>query len=470
MWLQQQCTDVESKVEYDLSVSLLKDFLRLEETSRVLSKKCIKAVLGLLDKLQAKEYKLANYQRMDRKNCMDSCTTSPVESQNNAIKHGPNAVSSNMNMDRSTGKMLEGVNNRLQERRNHAFRELNHSNHSSSAPTRDFVTPHGQRLMDRFYDLRHHCKSAQIAPGVWRVWDFDEWMDEAKTERFQSPLWAHYPIFCRVRELRVNDLGSRTFIKCTCKKRVKLGIPCRCFARIIDNGSVHADEMMDMAMIDIRYWKIFHAHYGEDSKVGQYLLEAQRQCFLYEHAGIAVKQSLLSKIVGDEDSEYPILGPNTTSTDYKEMLFAWGNPGRTLVDLTRYRAGKEEDEDLSLAQLGVVAGERRKTALSDVASAMQKRLEQNESTSNDSLWNKEEKDSFMSTMIKRVKFIGEDEMGTTAMKQKFMMGVDKLYDEYVNEKNAKHGSSGGGNNTMEFAAVSRTRAPKERRKRGGEAK
>ena len=114
MWLQQQCTDVESKVEYDLSVSLLKDFLRLEETSRVLSKKCIKAVLGLLDKLQAKEYKLANYQRMDRKNCMDSCTTSPVESQNNAIKHGPNAVSSNMNMDRSTGKMLEGVNNRLQ--------------------------------------------------------------------------------------------------------------------------------------------------------------------------------------------------------------------------------------------------------------------------------------------------------------------------------------------------------------------
>ena len=62
--------------------------------------------MGLQAALLTKEYKLANYLRMEIRNCMDACTTSPVESNINSIKHGSYAVHANMNLDKSTERMI----------------------------------------------------------------------------------------------------------------------------------------------------------------------------------------------------------------------------------------------------------------------------------------------------------------------------------------------------------------------------
>ena len=130
-------------------------FLQLEQTVKDLGEKCISAVEKLQENLRAKESNLANYLRMDIGNCMDSCTTSPVESANSAIKHGPHKVNVNMNLDRVTKKMIQGVKTSLNWRKNRAHREENKSNQASCAPTKEFIIKKGQGLIDRAYDARH---------------------------------------------------------------------------------------------------------------------------------------------------------------------------------------------------------------------------------------------------------------------------------------------------------------------------
>ena len=467
LWFQQQCTEVECKEEYDRSCQLLKGFLCEEETKKHLTQKCIRAVLALQEKLRAKEAKLANYMRMDSRNCLDACTTSPVESANNAIKHGPNKVSSNMNLDRSTERMISGVNRRLDKRRNQAFRDMNLRNQSSCAPTRDFIIPHGQRLIDRFYDLRHHCKSAQVEPGVWRVWDFDEWLEDVEANKFKAKVWAHMPVFCRVWELRVNNFNGRTFIKCSCKKRTKIGVPCRCFARVIDNGSVLPSEMLDIGMIDIRYWKIFNAHYGSDTEIGRSLLEAQKQCFFYEHAGIAVNANVVDKIVGDEKAEYPILGPNTTMTDYEEMNYVWKRPGTTLVELEMNRACMLDDSDYDDLTLNGLRDESRKNkriAITKIASSMQERIDETEDR--ERIMTEKEQGNFMSTIIARAKTVSECELGDMELKNEFLLEVERAYDRYIDKRNKSVGTSGGGDGKLMLAGHTKRNNNNEGRRRG----
>ena len=72
---------------------------------------------------------------MEMKYCMDGCTTSPVESNNNTIKHGAFKINSNMNLDKTAQRLLDGINTRLQRQKNKALREVNSVNRASRAHT-----------------------------------------------------------------------------------------------------------------------------------------------------------------------------------------------------------------------------------------------------------------------------------------------------------------------------------------------
>jgi len=72
----------------------LSQFIYLPEVVGVLGEDCINVVISLQENLRSKEAKLAGYMRTDIKNCMDACTTSPVEGNNRVIKHGPLFINS----------------------------------------------------------------------------------------------------------------------------------------------------------------------------------------------------------------------------------------------------------------------------------------------------------------------------------------------------------------------------------------
>ena len=141
--------------------------------SGVLSNDCKNAIIALQESLKTKEYKLAGYVRHAIKDCMDACTTSPVESNNNTVKHGPSFVNARMNLDNSICKLTNGVNLRLNRRRHAAEREMNKTNKASCAPTKDYTTKRGQALIDRNHDNRVKVRWAQVGPEEWIAWQFE---------------------------------------------------------------------------------------------------------------------------------------------------------------------------------------------------------------------------------------------------------------------------------------------------------
>ena len=87
-----------------------------EETQQVLSTNCLNALKKLKDNLASKEDKFAGYVQLTSKNCMDAMTTSPVESQNRVLKHGPDAIHPNTNLNRAVSKIVNSSITRLRLR------------------------------------------------------------------------------------------------------------------------------------------------------------------------------------------------------------------------------------------------------------------------------------------------------------------------------------------------------------------
>ena len=183
----------------------------------------------------------------------------------------------------------------------------------------------------------------------------------------------------RVRTLELNKTNTHlNFVKCSCFKWKRRGYPCSCFFRVVDNGKTPLDEMMDISMIDVRSWKAFSAYYGDESKMGDLLMQAQNDSFLYEKEGIQISSSLCSRLEGCEDLSYPILGPNTTADDFEEMDFVSSGGPVTHKDLLGFR---DDCEELTLSQL--MPDEREKVNLSHVATKLQKRVKKASKVSNE---------------------------------------------------------------------------------------
>ena len=114
------CTENETKYEHDRSHSLLKEFLKSKRVKRNLSTECISAILKYGDALICKETYLSNHHRMYITNCMDSATTSPVESQNQIV-HGHLGVQTNLNIEKGIERMAKYTDERAVESHNQSL-------------------------------------------------------------------------------------------------------------------------------------------------------------------------------------------------------------------------------------------------------------------------------------------------------------------------------------------------------------
>ncbi len=69
-----QCSEVETKDEYDQLYHDLKAFLTNWQTCQDLSELCCQAVVEVQENLRSKEAKLGNHFRLFLRNCMDEMT------------------------------------------------------------------------------------------------------------------------------------------------------------------------------------------------------------------------------------------------------------------------------------------------------------------------------------------------------------------------------------------------------------
>ena len=94
-------------------------------------------------------------------------------------------------------------------------------------------------------------------------------------------------------------------------------------------------------MFHVRSWKVYSAHYGKNTKLGKYLMQAQQQHFLNEKNGIPVPSRIIdisgvTKNMSTSDV-FPILGRDTTQEAYDEAQFVVGMPCCTHDDLFHQR-------------------------------------------------------------------------------------------------------------------------------------
>ncbi len=79
---------------------------------------------------------------------MDAMTTSLVELCNHAMKESSFSGHSNIKLDTTCAKVLEGVELQIQLRRNTAEQEVATFNHMSHGITKDILITKGQGLLD----------------------------------------------------------------------------------------------------------------------------------------------------------------------------------------------------------------------------------------------------------------------------------------------------------------------------------
>ena len=224
----------------------------------------------------------------------------------------------------------------------------------------------------------------------------------------------------------MNRLVDKCFLKCSCKKWKKRGLPCRCFFRAIDNGDVTIDEMIKMSMIDIRYWKMFHIHYGDKTDIGKKLYEAQAQSFKYEHDGIQVSEDLLRKITNSNDESYPILGEGTTEEDYQEMLHVKSRTHCTLSALIRHRVEDDDEKYDQACDQAVVSSTAKhmQAAISVSASASTRATDK-------------ERTKFIAKGIQTIRFVGEDDRVSKESMNEFMRSLKAAHEKVLEDLVAK---------------------------------
>ena len=147
-----QCSVYTSKEQYDRSHVILSEILEEQATINAIGTKAVEAIKSLQEKIKGKEQYLAYYIRKGIYMCLDAMTTSPVESMNEVIKHGTNAVDSNMNLSRSLTTIAGSVDDRYQAFYEQSCRDLGRTNRASQAPIADDMNKKCQYMLDYNFD------------------------------------------------------------------------------------------------------------------------------------------------------------------------------------------------------------------------------------------------------------------------------------------------------------------------------
>jgi len=416
----------------------------MEETVNDLGHECIESVLKLQMNLRAKESKIGNHFRMNIRNCMDALTTSPVESSNNSLKNGRYAINSNMHLNKSVKRMLDGINDRLSRKRHKAQRDINKKPLWSLSHTGEVLINKAEGLLISEFDARHSIKSVQINPTTFLTWNFDSYIEDGDEQIKSSVFQAYLPHFVRVREVSINNVDGHSFVRCSCMKWKKLGNVCRCFARVVDNGSVTENEMVSPGMVDVRHWKMYAAHYGEQDDSGNFtdmaqsLFKAQALCVKNEDNGIPISNTLRDKIVGSDMVEYPILGPNTTQEDYKEMCKVRELKCCTFVKLMNLRIleksleDSDEDDELILKQL-----QGRPMVHERQAMTATTKMYQDSITNSDKVVKSNDDKSFRANCVSMIDNVDKCPVGTNEQKEEFRKSIAEAHKKYFEKVKPK---------------------------------
>ncbi len=165
---------METKEEYDQLYHDLKAFLTNQRTYSGFSESCCLAIVELQENLCSKEAKLGNHFHLFLRNCMDTMTTSLVESCNHSVKPGTFSVHLNMNLDMTCAMILDGAKTRIQQQRNSAELEMAKFNHVSRGITKEILIMKGQYLVDQEHDNRVKYCCVQLNAETFIVWNFEK--------------------------------------------------------------------------------------------------------------------------------------------------------------------------------------------------------------------------------------------------------------------------------------------------------
>lgn len=86
------------------------------------------------------------------------------------------------------------------------------------------------------------------------------------------------PRYRRVRTITVKSRGKLKFLWCDCGFYDRIGIPCSHIFRVLGQ--------MTLNMFHIRHWRYYEAYYNDQSKIGQHLVQAQKEHFDNEGMGV----------------------------------------------------------------------------------------------------------------------------------------------------------------------------------------
>ena len=167
-----QCNEHETNAEYQRSSKELRSFLRDDRTLTDLGSSCVAAKIAFAESLMDKEKYLGNHIRLYTTNCMDSETTSPVESQNSIVKEKL-GVNANMDIHCGIEKITKNTNRSIHLQKEAALRALNQVNLSSRAPTKNIIIAKTQAIADHNYDDRSSYKLCKIGSDKWLCWCFE---------------------------------------------------------------------------------------------------------------------------------------------------------------------------------------------------------------------------------------------------------------------------------------------------------
>ena len=131
-----------------------------------------------------------------------------------------------MGVDRSTKQMMTGIKNRSNERENQSLRELATPYYLLCASKKDYIIHKGQGQLGYYFSQRLRCKSAQIVPTKFIVWNFDEWGPDFDTHGDDASLYIHILILPRIYILDIHNTPQKQFIKGSCKKWKRRGESC----------------------------------------------------------------------------------------------------------------------------------------------------------------------------------------------------------------------------------------------------
>jgi len=234
-------------------------FFGERETVKALSKEAATAVFAWKHTHRDKEPKLAGYVRHGVKNHTGAMTTSPTEGQNVHIRHGQDKIGVKYQSHKAMRRLLNRIQRNLSLRQQRAHAELARNTLFSNAWTRDYLIRKGQALLDRNHAKRLHIKSARLAGDEFIMWNFDigDWLD------LPHPLYQVIPNFLRICKIKlVTENSGANYSKCTCGEREGVGVPCAGFFKMCDDAGVANNEMVHPCMVDVRYLKLYHTHYG----------------------------------------------------------------------------------------------------------------------------------------------------------------------------------------------------------------